>query len=233
MVIDHQKNTAFDFPVPAVDKDAIDQLKSGITPTLTAYRLSGGVWSSFTPATGLSEFGSTGTYRLILSVAECNYEALLIIITHASMLDYELVIRLDQQWPPMQQVTVAVDAVVGALDPGNRFGSPVALDVFKGQFKEFRLTQLDADGNAIDQTGKTLRFVVIDTQNPPVDVFQVENADMSLEDGGTVMVVPITPTQSTLAGDEYKWLLWDISTADEEVVLLHGALFVAPATMGT
>ena len=109
--------------------------------------------------------------------------------------------------------------------------SPIKLEMHYKSYKAFQITILDANGDPVVITGKTLRFVVANTQNPPTGKFDVENA--SITKVNNVATVPVLVAQSTAAGidRDLYWWLWSLNdpTSGEAQVLAEGPFVIAPA----
>ena len=106
----------------------------------------------------------------------------------------------------------------------NRTESPIPLEMFTGEAKDFAIEVLDGDGNPESVEGKTLRFVVHDRMSPPAGEFKVEDGSISKSDN--VATVTVGADQTTAANAHLAWELWD---TDANEVLAHGNLIVKPA----
>lgn len=123
--------------------------------------------------------------------------------------------------------SITLGPVVGTTLPGSRVSSPIALESFANEAKSFVLTALDADGDFVDLSGKTLRFVVIDSNMPPNPKFKVEDADIAISGASNeVATIPVLATNVPSATREWHWRLWDLAVP---AVLLHGTFMVFPA----
>lgn len=124
-------------------------------------------------------------------------------------------------------VNVTLGPLVAVHNPGNRIGSPAALEIFQGEQKTFAISAKDAGGQFVSFTGMTLRFVVHDTNVPSTGVFDVESAGITLSgQADTVALVVVTDTQSSIQPGDYRWLLWDVVA---KTALAHGPFIVRPA----
>ena len=112
----------------------------------------------------------------------------------------------------------------------NRTVPPVALIMFQHSAKTFEIPVVADDGNPVDLSGMTLRFVAHDASVPPVAQFEVEDAGIT--PGGTgnsIASVEVTPAASDSAADNWHWELWNVTDAGSEAVLAHGSLAIRPA----
>ncbi len=118
--------------------------------------------------------------------------------------------------------TILLGPLVSDHAPGNRTGSPVALEMFQGEAKTFSLTVLDANNVAVDLSAPMLlRFVVLDVNGN--GVFDVE--DGAITRSGTsnkIAGVAVTAVQSAVAAENLLWRLLDIRAPTAPQVLLHG-----------
>lgn len=134
---------------------------------------------------------------------------------------------LDAAVSGVSDVTVVLGAIQTTVEPGNRTNSPITLAMFANEGKTFVLSVLDSAGDAVDLSGLTLRFVVQDTQNPPVGQFKVEVPTITVSGtNNEVASVPVSAAQAATPSTEMYWLLWDV---DNSTVLLHGSFEIKPA----
>jgi len=127
--------------------------------------------------------------------------------------------------------SVTLGPVVGTTLPGSRVSSPIALECFANEAKSFVLTALDANGDAVDLSGMTLRFVVINSSVPAEAQFKVEDADITVSGvSNEVATVPVLATNVPNATTEWHWRLWNIAVP---AVLLNGTFKVFPAKKDT
>jgi len=109
--------------------------------------------------------------------------------------------------------------------PGLRYDSPFAVDVFQGSARTVAITCVDANDAAVDLSGLTLRFVVLDVNQ--TGMFDVEDASITISgDSNEIATVPIASTDvATLTtGTPYLWRLLDVS--NDYAVLAYGGLNV-------
>lgn len=124
-------------------------------------------------------------------------------------------------------VNVTLGAVVGTTIPANRTSSPITLEMFQAEAKSFVMTVNDADGDPVDLSALTLRFVVYDENDPPTGVFDVEDGTMSKAgDDHETVTIPVSSSQSANANRNLRWILWN---AGDEEALLNGSLEIKPA----
>lgn len=75
----------------------------------------------------------------------------------------------------------------------NRFLDPVVLEVFEAASKTFSLTVVDGDGNAVDLTGKDLRFIYETDEDPPTAQHKMETPTITISGAGNnIVAVPLT-----------------------------------------
>lgn len=113
---------------------------------------------------------------------------------------------------------------------GNTVAKPTALAMFQNEKNAFTINVVDENKAAVDLTGKTLRFVVQDSSNPPGAIFKIEGAgiDMAGAAGG-VIVVTVDAADVGAATREYHWRLWDVTAPASPDALMHGTLHIEPA----
>ncbi len=123
--------------------------------------------------------------------------------------------------------TVILGAVQVAVNPGNRVGSPIALEMFAESAKTFSLSIEDANGDPVDLSSMALRFVVADENSPPNGQFQVEEPTITVTGtNNEVANVPVSTVQSAAANAHWRWWLWNTLT---DAVLAHGSFTILPA----
>jgi hypothetical protein len=135
-------------------------------------------------------------------------------------------------------VNITLGPVVASKDPGNRIMSPVKLEMWQHENRTFDIAAIDADGNPVSFTGKTLRFIVGDTQRPPVEKIQVDMGASGIVitgTNGTIARVRVNSTQSQTAADDYHWHLWSLDdpSPGERAVYAHGEFIIQPASTPT
>ena len=110
-------------------------------------------------------------------------------------------------------------------DGGVRNTDPITFQCFQNEPKSFSVTVNDADVNAVDLSGKTLRFVVQDENNPTTAIFDVESGGITISgDNNEVATIAVTAGNTATAAN-YLWRLWEVDTA----VLAHGPFQIIPA----
>ena len=113
---------------------------------------------------------------------------------------------------------------------GNTVAAPTALNMFQNETNDFTINVVDENGAAVDLTGKTLRFVVQDSNNPANAIFKAEGGNIDMAGAATgVIVVTIAAGDVGTATREYHWRLWDVTEAAEPDALMHGTLHIEPA----
>lgn len=109
----------------------------------------------------------------------------------------------------------------------NTTDTPVSLEMFQNESRAFTFTITDDDGDAVNLTGKTLRFVAQDSQSPPGGEFKVEGGGIDMTNAANGVVVVTIPTSaSATAGTEFHWRLWNTNDND---VLANGSLVIRDA----
>ena len=127
-------------------------------------------------------------------------------------------------------IEVTLGAIMAVSVAGNRVAAPLILEMFQTEEKVFSFTVLDAAGAPVSYAGKTLRFTAWDSNDPPNAVFEVEGADVTITGAGSnVINVKVQPSKSTLANEELKFSLWDVTSAGHEPVITWGQLKILPA----
>jgi hypothetical protein len=103
------------------------------------------------------------------------------------------------------------------------------LEMFQKESRDFTFTITNDDGTSRNLTGKTLRFVVHDSNDPPSYKAKVEEAGMDVTGKASgVIVVTVGSPASDDATTEWHYELWN--TTDSEV-LQHGPFRVKPAVI--
>lgn len=125
---------------------------------------------------------------------------------------------------PVYNVTLGAIQVVSEL--GNRVGSPIPLEMWQKEAKTFVITCLDANANPVDLSGRTLRFIVQDNNNPPGFAFKVEGAAIQVGDDDEIALVTVSEVLSVNDLADHTWLLWSVA---ESEVLAHGSFAIRPA----
>ena len=126
-------------------------------------------------------------------------------------------------------VSIVLGAIQVVTTGGVRIQPPIILEQFTNETKTFALTILDAAGVPIDLTGQDLRFVVQDSNDPPIGVFKVDDGgpDLTISgDNSEVVKVIVADTKVTTATMEWHWRLWNLTS---DSVLAHGPFLVHPA----
>lgn len=117
---------------------------------------------------------------------------------------------------------------------GNTIASGELAEMFQKEVKTFRFTIVDDDGNAVDLSGRTLRFMVHDSNDPPNAWGKEEGSDidMTLAASGIIDVEVGSPTSDS-ASSELHYRLWDVSAGTDDMVLSHGPFKIKPALIDT
>lgn len=120
--------------------------------------------------------------------------------------------------------SIIIGPVVSSADAANFIGEPSELAIFKKEAKTFLLTVLDANGDAVDLSAMTLRFVVESTAAAARTVIFSSTSITVTGASNEIANVAVTSTNSNVAAsDNYEWRLWDDTG---EQVLLHGQFSV-------
>jgi len=123
-----------------------------------------------------------------------------------------------------KQYSITLGAVTMTVTAGNRISDPRPLEMFQESCQTFAITVTDADGKAVDLSEMTLRFNVIDSNNPPNGIFKVEGESITVSgDNDETALVEVSDTESANASAEWKWRLVD--TVGKEV-LAHGGFTI-------
>jgi len=207
MIIFHKKNTRFDLAFPLVDGATPRLFNTGESITVLAYSQDGtGVWTLLTIADPATEIAATGIYEITLTAAEMNHDRVILKLTGGTTA-LDTMIEFDLS-PNFAVFTLGPTSL--GLNVDNFIGDPSDLGIFKKEAKSFALTILDSDGNAVDMTGKTLRFTVETIADPPVSKFAVTGGSITLSgDDSEIVNVAVTSTNSDLNATKYHWRLWD------------------------
>ena len=108
-----------------------------------------------------------------------------------------------------------------------RVEAPVVLEMHAEETRSFGVTVNDADGEPVDLDAITLRFVVHDSNRPPVGKFKVEDGEIARSgDGNEIATITVDGTQAVAATTEWHWRLWDM---DNDRVLQHGPFRILAA----
>lgn len=90
-----KKNEALNIPLPMIDSASPENLKTGLSPTDTAYYKDGaGSWTSLSITDTFSEIGSDGLYEIDLTAPEMNHDQIIIKVTAAGAADSVISIRM-------------------------------------------------------------------------------------------------------------------------------------------
>jgi len=107
-------------------------------------------------------------------------------------------------------VNVTLGAVTSVREPGNRLSAPVTLEMWQQEIRAFSLTVLDAAGLRWDMSGKTLKFVVQESEQPADGLFRgLGRRDRGQRDDNEVVTVTVAAGVADTAGDDFYWLLRD------------------------
>ena len=124
--------------------------------------------------------------------------------------------------------TFVLGPVVGAPSAANLVGTAIPLAMFRAELKIFNLTHLDDDGDPVDLSGMTLRFVVETTAQPPVEKFNVATSEITVTgNGNEIANCTISAAKSDITEGDYQWRLWDDSVPQ---ILLFGGFDILPAS---
>ena len=124
-------------------------------------------------------------------------------------------------------VNVVLGPLVGVKDPVNRVSSPITLETFEGASKTYTLAILDADGDPVDLTGKSLRWMYETDVDPPVSQTKVETPTITI--ATSVVTVPTTATDSAASG-RFRWRLWNTT---DNLLLQHGPYIIRASQKDT
>ena len=124
--------------------------------------------------------------------------------------------------------SITLGPAVSVNQPAQKVSSPVVLECFEGEAKSFVLTINDADGDAINLSAKTLKFVVEDNVNPPNSQFDVDTPTITISGtDSNVATIPVTASDTGTPSLDFHWRLWD-TVAD--LVYAHGPFKIFPST---
>lgn len=223
-----RKNVADQFAHLYAHDVLADTAKTGDAANITAsIAKDGGARAA--AANSVAEVDATnmpGVYRLELAQAETNADTVAIVALSSTD---NVVIDPAMVYPSAITVTanLTLGAIVVSQNVGNRNTSPISLEAIQAQEKVFVITCQDADGDPIDLSALTLRFVVHDTQATPVGVFKVDAGDIVVSgDKNEVASVTCSTTNLATASSELYWYLWDIGNDDP---LARGPMTIRPA----
>jgi hypothetical protein len=122
--------------------------------------------------------------------------------------------------------TIVLGPLVASVDLANRLATPIAFEMFQHAEKEFVITVLDANGDPVDLSAMTLRFIVYDANDPPNTMFQMEDEDITISGANNEIArVTVTATESATAADGL-WILWDVPT---DTALARGSFAIRAA----
>ena len=97
--------------------------------------------------------------------------------------------------------------------------------MFQGEAKTFSLTVLDTNNAAVDLSGLTLRFAVMDVNGK--GQFDVEDGLISRSGASSEIAgVSVSATDSATAASDWHWRLLDVTHAGAPQVLLQGSFLV-------
>jgi len=171
-----------------------------------------------------------GTWTVTLTAAEMNGDEIALAFTHAAGEAYRT-IRTTTRLVSEVAVNVTLGAVQSIASPGQRLSSPRTLEMHQGEQRAFALTFQDADGNPVDLSGRTLRFVAHDENTPAHAVFQVDHDAITVSGtGNEIATVVVGTTESATAHTNLRWALWDLTN---DAVLGYGAFHIVSAAKAT
>jgi hypothetical protein len=101
-------------------------------------------------------------------------------------------------------------------------------EMFQYEVKIISFLILDDDGDPVDLSGQTLRFVLHDSNDPPTYWGKEEGGDIDMTDAASGIIgVEVGSPTSDIASTELHYRLWDVT--GDEVVLAHGPFKIHPA----
>jgi len=117
--------------------------------------------------------------------------------------------------------------LVAVQDPANPLSKLVRLAMHQNADKIFTIVILDADGDAVDLSGKTFRFVVHTDNQKTVGNFKIDDDGITLSGvANNVVKIRVQPAQSTVALNANRWILWNVT---DKAALAYGTFQVEPA----
>ncbi len=133
----------------------------------------------------------------------------------------------DSQEAIAEGAQITVGPLVAGTLPDQQVGSGTRLEMFEGESRSKPITVQDSNDDDVDLSGKTLRFVVEDDEGTRLDT--VENADITVSGSGNQIANPFI--DGDFGSGAWLWKLWDVTTTDQEYVLVHGD-FILRASSG-
>ena len=223
------RNQALRVLFPMLDATAPETFLTGLTVSVTAYQQDGSGSAAVLAISGsVTELGATGMYLLALTAGETNYDNVVLKLTATGAADQ--MVHISTGGPASTPITLG--PVVASQNPGNRAAAPITLEVHQQHAKALAIAPLDADGDAIDLTSKTLRFTVHTNargSGEPAKVFAKNEGGGEITKTTNVATVNVLATDVATATRGLSWVLAD-TVADE--VLAYGPFEILPADDG-
>jgi len=117
---------------------------------------------------------------------------------------------------------VVAGPLVAGTVPGQQVGSGTRLEMFEHEARTKPIEVTDEDDVAVDLSSLTLRFIVEGEGGTRKDT--VEDADISITGSGNEIANPMI--DADWGSGKFLWRLWDVTTENEEYVLVHGDFVV-------
>ena len=163
MIIEHQKNTAFELAFPMIDASSPESFKAGETVTDAAYYKDGaGSWTSLSIADTAAEIGSTGMYQISLIASELNHDWVVIKFTATNSADTMIIFRMDGNIP----------ANVEAIESGAITAAAIATDAVDADALKADAVNAIRDAILADSTpfdGASIAAILADTDELQTD----------------------------------------------------------------
>lgn len=210
---------------------------TGKTVSLSIKRLSDGYYwtgvawqAAYTTVTMTEQTGSAdlvGRYRYMFTVGadvydcHCTY-------TEGTFTTYFRQRLVGQSFSGGSIIAGPISAVTQA---SQQVESPVKLEMFALENRAFVLSVNDADGNPVDLSAITKRFLVQDSNDPPNAQFKIENASIVVSgDDNEIATITVLAADVPNATHEWHWRFWDLTNTR---VLMNGPFIVYPAKKDT
>ena len=122
---------------------------------------------------------------------------------------------------------VIAGPVTSVTMAAQRVEAPVLLEMFAEETRALSMTVNDGNGDPINLSAVTLRFVVQDSNEPPGGEFKIEDGEIARSgEDNEIATITVDGTQAPATTSEWHWRLWDL---DNDRVLQHGPFRVLPA----
>jgi hypothetical protein len=117
--------------------------------------------------------------------------------------------------------------VTSVTQASQQVEAPVRLEMFVEETRAFTVSVVDGNGDPIDLSAMTLRFVVHDSNKPTNAKFKIEGGGIVVSgDDDEIATITVTGTEASEIAEDWHWKLWNVASSR---VLQHGPFVIKPA----